>query len=62
MKDRSIQSPIPYSTGEVTGIKPNVLSQSVMGIMSTNRKEHCAHKQISDNPFAPVGLAKDGAR
>lgn len=60
MKDRPIQSPIPYSANISVGIKPNVLSQSVSAIQASVKREHCADKKMSGNPFAPVHLNKDG--
>jgi hypothetical protein len=60
MKDRAPQMPFTYSPNIDMGIKSNALNQSVPGIMAQNKREHCAQKQLSDNPFAPVGLDKNG--
>lgn len=60
MKDRAPQAPFTYSPNIVMGQKSNAVNQSVQGIMGQVKKEHCAHKQMSDNPFAPVGLDKNG--
>lgn len=60
MKDRAPQAPFTYSTNIVMGLKSNALNQSVAGIAAEGRKEHCADKSIPGNPFAPVGLSKDG--
>ena len=60
MKDRTPQMPFTYSPNIVMGQKSNAVNQSVQGIAAQGRKEHCAHKQMSGNPFAPVGLGKDG--
>ena len=60
MKDRPVQSPINYSPNIAMGIKPNVLSQLVGAIQADVKREHCAHKAMNGNPFAPVHLSKDG--
>ena len=60
MKDRAPQAPFTYSTNIVMGQKSNAINQSVQSIAAQVKKEHCAHKAMSDNPFAPVGLDKNG--
>lgn len=60
MKDRAPQMPFTYSPNIDMGIKSNALNQSVPGIMAQNKREHCAHEKMEGNPFAPVGLSKDG--
>jgi hypothetical protein len=62
MKDRAPQMPFTYSSNIVMGIKSNAANQSVEAMMRENYHEHCAHEKITENPFYPVGLNKDGKR